>query len=225
VHAIIFDRTDPISPQQGQRIHQKMTDLRERAPFGKRFDIYTVEGDTKNVLTPVRTICSPNRPEDANVIYEDPEAIKQKYEEGFVAVLEKTIDQRGAFKQLKKELTASVESKTGENFASPAEGIQKGLFVPASHLSKWMSRDWSDIERNLEEAKPDELDAFKKEFCRKKTQLQLVIENSRADDSAFVWNARDRGWDVPVAKKRPFVWNYDSGDGLPFYFIPVEFLP
>jgi hypothetical protein len=137
----------------------------------------------------------------------------------------RTIDQRGAFKQLKRELLQSLESKTGESFASPAEGIQKGLFVPASHLSKWLSRDWGEIERSLDEARPDELETIKKEFCKKKTQLQLVIEGSRADDRDFVWNPKDRGWDVPVAKKRAFGWNFVQGDELPFYFIPVDYLP
>src|SRR5262245_14383005 len=42
VHVVLFDRTDPISPLQGQRIRQKMNELRDAAPFGKRFDIYTV---------------------------------------------------------------------------------------------------------------------------------------------------------------------------------------
>lgn len=88
VHALIFDRTDPISPQQGQRIRQWMKAQREGASFATRFDFYTVEGDTRNVLAPVLTICSPNRPEEANELIENPELIKQRYEQKFVAILE-----------------------------------------------------------------------------------------------------------------------------------------
>src|SRR5215468_1380808 len=48
VHVIIVDRTDPITPLQAERTRQKIKEYREAAPFGKRFDIYTVEGDANN---------------------------------------------------------------------------------------------------------------------------------------------------------------------------------
>jgi hypothetical protein len=92
VHVILFDRTDPILPQQAQRIRQRMQQLRDSAAFGKRFDLYTVEGDSRSVLNPIRSICSPNRPEDANILIENPEFIRKKYQEDFVSVLDKTID-------------------------------------------------------------------------------------------------------------------------------------
>src|SRR5712671_4289133 len=92
VHAIIIDRTDPIQPQQAQRIRQKLKDFMESAPFAKRFDIYTVEGNGRDVLTPILGICSPNRPEEANILIENPDFIRDRYEKRFIAVLEKTID-------------------------------------------------------------------------------------------------------------------------------------
>lgn len=116
VRAIIFDRTDPIKPLQGQRIRQRMKEFREGAPFGTRFDIYTVEGDAKNVLTPVLTICSPNRPEEANVIYENPELIKKRYEERFVAVLEKTIDD--LLRESTRDTSPIIESMKAAAIAS-----------------------------------------------------------------------------------------------------------
>lgn len=108
VHIIIFDRTDPILPLQGQRIRQKMKELRESAFFGKRFDLYTVEGDTKNVLTPILSICSPNRPEEANEFYENPDQIRDRYEQHFVAVLEKTIDE--LLRESTRETSPIIES-------------------------------------------------------------------------------------------------------------------
>jgi hypothetical protein len=92
VHVIIVDRTDPITPLQAERIRQKIKEMREAAPFGKRFDIYTVEGDANHVLAPILNICSPNRPEDANELIENPEIIRRRYEERFVSVFDKTID-------------------------------------------------------------------------------------------------------------------------------------
>ena len=93
VHVIIIDRTDPITPLQAERVRQKIKVLRETAPFGKRFDIYTVEGDANHVLAPILIICSPNRPEDANIIIENPDIIRKRYEERFVSVFDKTIDE------------------------------------------------------------------------------------------------------------------------------------
>jgi hypothetical protein len=92
VHIILFDRTDPITQQQAQRIRQRMQQLRDSATFGTRFDLYTVEGDSQNTLTPILSICSPNRPEDANALIENPELIKKRYQQRFVSILDKTID-------------------------------------------------------------------------------------------------------------------------------------
>src|SRR5262245_3461392 len=92
VHVIIVDRTDPITPLQAERIRQKIREMREAAPFGKRFDIYTVEGDANHVLAPILNICSPNRPEDANEWVENPEIIRRRYEDRFVVLFDKTIN-------------------------------------------------------------------------------------------------------------------------------------
>jgi hypothetical protein len=91
VHVVMVDQTDPISQLQAQRIQQIIQQYREVAAFGMRFDIYVVEGDTKTTLLPILSICSPNRAEDANIYIENPELIKRRYEERFVAVLDKTV--------------------------------------------------------------------------------------------------------------------------------------
>src|SRR5262245_49241015 len=72
VHVVIFDRSDPISGQQAQRIRQVMHQLKIAASFGYRFDIYTFEGDAKNVLQPVLVLCSPGSPEEANELVQNP---------------------------------------------------------------------------------------------------------------------------------------------------------
>lgn len=46
IHVILFDRSDPISDQQGQRIRQAIERYRQDAAFGVRFDLYTFQGDT-----------------------------------------------------------------------------------------------------------------------------------------------------------------------------------
>jgi hypothetical protein len=92
VHVLILDRSDPISGQQGQRIRQTIQQFKVAAEFGNRFDIYTFEGDEKNVLAPILTVCSPGRPEQANELIDNPEFVRRKYEQKFSGVLDHTID-------------------------------------------------------------------------------------------------------------------------------------
>jgi len=40
IHVILFDRSDPISEQQAQRIRQAIDKFKSEAPFGMRFDLY-----------------------------------------------------------------------------------------------------------------------------------------------------------------------------------------
>lgn len=91
VHALMFDRSDPISGQQAQRIKFTVDELKRSAEFGYRFDIYTFEGDVKNVLEPILKICSPGKPEDANELYQNPVIVRRRYEEQFSSVLDRTI--------------------------------------------------------------------------------------------------------------------------------------
>src|SRR5262245_17566008 len=108
VHIILFDRTDPITQQQAQRIRQRMEQLRDGAKFGARFDLYTVEGDSQNALVPILTICSPNRPEDANALIENPDFIKKRYQQKFLSVLDKTID--GLLQNSTRDTSPIIES-------------------------------------------------------------------------------------------------------------------
>jgi hypothetical protein len=93
VHVIMFDRSDPISGQQAQRIRQVVERVKNDAPFGERFDLYAFEGDVSHALEPVLRICAPGRPEDANQWIANPEQIKRRYETRFTAVLDRTLDQ------------------------------------------------------------------------------------------------------------------------------------
>jgi len=92
VHVVIFDRSDPVSPQQAQRIRQVMHELKAAARFGQRFDIYTFEGDSKNVLHPVLVVCSPGPPEEANQLIENPALVRRNYEKRFASVLDQTVE-------------------------------------------------------------------------------------------------------------------------------------
>ena len=91
IHVILFDRSDPITDQQAQRIRQVIEKLKSEAPFGLRFDLYTFEGDTAHELDPKLRICAPGKPEDANQLIENPELVRRRYETHFAEVLNQTV--------------------------------------------------------------------------------------------------------------------------------------
>lgn len=92
IHLFIFDRTDPISPQQAAVIRPLLEKRAMQAKAGERFDLYTIEGDLINVLPPVLQVCSPGRAEDANRLYQNPEFIRRRFEEKFLLPMNRVID-------------------------------------------------------------------------------------------------------------------------------------
>lgn len=92
IHALLFDRSDPITDQQAQRIRQAIERYKQDASFGTRFDIYTFEGDTAHVLKPKLVICAPGKASEANPLIENPEQVRKRYDSKFAAVLDQTVD-------------------------------------------------------------------------------------------------------------------------------------
>jgi hypothetical protein len=93
IHVILFDRSDPISEQQAQRIRQTIDRYRVDAQFGARFDLYTFEGDTAHTLQPKLSICALGKPDEANRLIQNPERVRQRYEARFSSVLNQTVDE------------------------------------------------------------------------------------------------------------------------------------
>jgi uncharacterized protein YneF (UPF0154 family) len=79
VYLVIFDQSDPATPQQAQRIRQTMQHLKATAQTGDRFDIYSFEGDAKNVLEPRLVMCRP--PDKANEWIENVKRAQLRYED------------------------------------------------------------------------------------------------------------------------------------------------
>jgi hypothetical protein len=91
IHVILFDRSDPISEQQAQRIRQAIDKFKNDAAFGLRFDLYTFQGDTQHALQPKLQICALGKPSDANALIENPESVRRRYEAKFSSVLDQTV--------------------------------------------------------------------------------------------------------------------------------------
>lgn len=121
IHMLIFDRSDPISEQQAQRIRQLIDKLKLNASFGTRFDLYTFEGDTLHALEPKLRICAPGKPEEANAWIENPERVRKKYENDFSKVLDQTVAELlRASTQPNSPIIESIKAATITSFG-PAE--------------------------------------------------------------------------------------------------------
>jgi uncharacterized membrane protein len=126
VNVLIFDRSDPISGQQAQRVRFAVNELKRAANFGYRFDVYTFEGDTKMALEPVLKICSPGRPEEANELIQNPDLVRRIYEERFSSALDKTIESLlKASSRDNSPIIESLRAATLTSFGPVTEGQAK----------------------------------------------------------------------------------------------------
>lgn len=123
IHVILFDRSDPISDQQGQRIRQAIDHFKQDAPFGLRFDIYTFQGDTTHVLQPKLQICALGKPGEANPLIENPEKVRKQYESKFSAVLDQTVaDLLHASKENSSPIIESLRAASITSFGPISPG-------------------------------------------------------------------------------------------------------
>ncbi len=77
VHAILLDRTDPITPLQAQRLGQIVDKVVDEAEIGERIDFYVLTPDSAAALTPALSLCRPKS--DGNVWNENPKRIHDRY--------------------------------------------------------------------------------------------------------------------------------------------------
>lgn len=92
IHAILIDRSDPISPLQGQQVRQIIDHYVQMAKIGERFDLYVANSDAVNVLTAMAAVCNPGRGDQANELYQNPRMIQRQFEEKFLKVLHQNLD-------------------------------------------------------------------------------------------------------------------------------------
>ncbi len=81
VTAVLVDRSDPLGPQQAQRVHQLLEQVIAEAPVGGKVALYLAEADAFLALSPVLALCNPGR--EANPIYQNPKRMRERYEKEF----------------------------------------------------------------------------------------------------------------------------------------------
>jgi hypothetical protein len=131
IHVLLFDRSDPISEQQAQRIRQAIEKFKDSAAFGQRFDVYTFQGDTVRALEPKLKICALGKPGEANQWIDNPELVKRRYETKFAAILDQTVSEllRGS-----KESTSPIIESLRAAAISSFGPVERGQ-IPLCVLS------------------------------------------------------------------------------------------
>lgn len=81
IHAILVDRSDPITPLQQSRVRQVIDKAIADAPVGGRVAFYVSETDGVESLAPLIALCNPGR--EANLIYSNPKRIKERFDKDF----------------------------------------------------------------------------------------------------------------------------------------------
>jgi hypothetical protein len=86
IHAMLVDRSEPISPLQQTRIRQQLERVVSEAPVGGRVSLYLAESDGIEALPPLVSLCNPGK--DANPIYQNQRRMRERYERDFLARIE-----------------------------------------------------------------------------------------------------------------------------------------
>ncbi len=86
VTAVLVDRSDPLGPQQAQRVRQILDRATAEVPTGGRIALYLAEADDFAALQPAFALCNPGK--EANPLYQNPKRMRERYEEQFAKRLD-----------------------------------------------------------------------------------------------------------------------------------------
>jgi hypothetical protein len=133
VTAVLVDRSDPLSPQQAQRVRQVLERIVEEASVGGRVALYVAEADAFAALSPVLALCNPGS--EANPLYQNPKKIRARYEDGFKARFEAV---RGALlepaRRQSSPVMESIKAVCIDAFGKAPAGVPLRLVVVSDLL-------------------------------------------------------------------------------------------
>ena len=89
VHALLVDRSDPITPLQAQRVRQVLDGVIEGADVGERIDLYLLAGDGKQALRPEVSLCRPKS--EGSQLDSNPRKLRENYERRFKQPLDEAL--------------------------------------------------------------------------------------------------------------------------------------
>jgi hypothetical protein len=91
VHAILVDRSDPLTPVQSERLHQLVEDVAVHAAVDERVDLYVLTSGGGAAATPVLSLCRP--PSEGNRLTENPERLRRAFAQRFLNPLESAVNE------------------------------------------------------------------------------------------------------------------------------------
>jgi hypothetical protein len=89
VHAVLLDRSDPITPLQSQRLRQVLDKAINEAEVGERIDLFVLAGDGTQAMQPEISICRPRS--DGNFVYENEKKMRNTYLDRFRKPLDEAL--------------------------------------------------------------------------------------------------------------------------------------
>ncbi len=91
VHAVLVDRSDPISANQQRRVREVLDRAVAEAPVGARVALYVSEADDVEVLSPRLVLCNPGT--TRSPFYPEPAPLRERYEQAFRAEIDKVMEE------------------------------------------------------------------------------------------------------------------------------------
>ena len=90
VHAVLLDRSDPITALQAQRVRQVIDQIVANAEIGERIDLYVLTADGAAAMHPLLSLCRPKS--EGHMLYENATRIHEHYVEYFRQPLDTEIN-------------------------------------------------------------------------------------------------------------------------------------
>lgn len=128
VHAILIDRSDPISPLQADRLRQMINQVTRHMPVGGRIDMYVADSNGWRTLRPVVSLCNPGN--TANPLYQNPGRMHQKYEDAFRKPVEVALASLMVpSSTTMSPIMESIKAVCVQSFGGIAQGVPVGLTI------------------------------------------------------------------------------------------------
>jgi hypothetical protein len=194
VHAILIDRSDPISPLQARRVRQVLDAAVLGAAPATRIALYVAESDGTAALTPVLALCNPGR--DANPIYQNPRLIREKYERDFKTRLDTTINALLApSTRQTSPIMESLKAVCIDAFGAEPAGIPLRLTIVSDMLqhspiaSHYRDRDYEALLRS------PRLQAVRADCRGAEVDILYLLRPTRSGQPGAQSRAHQRFWD------------------------------
>ncbi len=148
VHALLVDRSDPITPLQAQRVQQVLNAAIQDAAVGERIDLYILAGDGTQALHPQVSLCRPRS--EGSQIDSNPRKLRENYERRFkqpldaalVAMAEPSTAQTSPIMESVKAVCVAAFGELPER-ASASMTIVSDMIQYSPLLNHYKSRDFN----------------------------------------------------------------------------------